>query len=126
DYGGMSKATVGVLLREMVELEQQGALAFFGEPEFDLRDLMRTEGGAGVVSVLELSDVQDKPALFSTFMMWMLARLYHDLPEVGDVDEPKLVFFLDEAHLLFHDASAAFLDQGQQLGRIFRATGVGV
>ena len=127
DYGGMSKATVGVLLREMVELEQQGAMAFFGEPEFDLRDLMQTEsGGRGLVSVLELSDVQDKPALFSTFMMWMLARLYHDLPEVGDVAKPKLVFFFDEAHLLFHDASKQFLDQVQQVVRLIRSKGVGV
>ena len=127
DYGGMSKATVGVLLREMVELEQQGAMAFFGEPEFDLRDLMQTEsGGRGLVSVLELSDVQDKPALFSTFMMWMLARLYHDLPEVGDVAKPKLVFFFDEAHLLFHDASKQFLDQVQQVLRLLRSKGVGV
>ena len=127
DYGGMSKATVGVLLREMVELEQQGAMAFFGEPEFDLRDLMQTEqGGRGLVSVLELSDVQDKPALFSTFMMWMLARLYHDLPEVGDVEKPKLVFFFDEAHLLFHDASRDFLDQVQQVVRLIRSKGVGV
>jgi DNA helicase HerA-like ATPase len=126
DYGGMSKATVGVLLREMVELEQQGALAFFGEPEFDLQDLMQERGGQGLVSVLELTDVQDKPALFSTFMMWMLARLYHDLPEVGDVDQPKLVFFFDEAHLLFHGASAAFLDQVQQVVRLIRSKGVGV
>jgi DNA double-strand break repair helicase HerA and related ATPase len=126
DYGGMSKATVGVLLREMVELEQQGALAFFGEPEFDLGNLMQPRDGKGLVSVLELSDVQDKPALFSTFMMWMLARLYHDLPEVGDVDQPKLVFFFDEAHLLFHDASRAFLDQVQQVVRLIRSKGVGV
>ncbi|MEQ1834053.1 MAG: helicase HerA-like domain-containing protein, partial [Candidatus Eisenbacteria bacterium] len=93
-YGGMSKATVGVLLREMVELEQQGAGAFLGEPEFELEDLLQVErDGSGLVSVLELQDVQDKPALFSTFMMWMLARLYHELPEVGDIDKPKLVFF---------------------------------
>jgi DNA helicase HerA-like ATPase len=127
DYGGMSKATVGVLLRGMVELEQQGAMAFFGEPEFDLQGLMQNEsGGRGLISVLELSDVQDKPALFSTFMMWMLARLYHDLPEVGDVAKPKLVFFFDEAHLLFHDASKEFLDQVQQTVRLIRSKGIGV
>jgi hypothetical protein len=133
DYGGMSKATVGVLLREMVELEQQGALAFFGEPELDLRDLMQTERdgaptgrGSGLVTVLELTDVQDKPALFSTFMMWMLARLYHELPEVGDVDKPKLVFFFDEAHLLFAGASKAFLDEVQQIIRLIRSKGVGI
>ena len=127
DYGGMSKATVGVLLRDMVELEQQGAEAFFGEPEFDLGDLMKTgSDGRGLVSVLELTDVQDRPALFSTFMMWMLARFYHDLPEVGDVERPKLVFFFDEAHLLFDGASKEFLNQVQQVIRLIRSKGVGV
>jgi hypothetical protein len=136
DYGGMSKATVGVLLREMVELEQQGAGTFFGEPEFDLADLMQTGrdgapasqvgSGSGLVSVLELTDVQDKPALFSTFMMWMLARLYHEMPEVGDIEKPKLVFFFDEAHLLFNGASKEFLDQVQQIVRLIRSKGIGV
>ncbi len=126
-YGSMSKATVGVLLREMVVLEQQGAEAFFGEPQFDLDDLLQVErDGRGLVSVLELSDVQDKPALFSTFMLWMLARLYHDLPEVGDRDKPKLVFFFDEAHLLFEGASKAFLAQVEQVVRLIRSKGVGV
>ncbi len=124
-YGGMSKASVGVLLREMVELEQQGAGAFFGEPEFDLDDLTVVRDGQGLISVLSLRDVQDKPALFSTFMMWMLARLYHELPEVGDVDRPKLVFFFDEAHLLFDSASKAFLDQVEQVVRLIRSKGVG-
>jgi len=111
----------------MVELEQQGALAFFGEPEFDLGDLLQVErDGRGLVSVLELADVQDKPALFSTFMMWMLARLYHTLPEVGDVEKPKLVFFFDEAHLLFDGAGKAFLDQVQQVARLIRSKGVGI
>ena len=127
DYGGMSKQTVGVLLREMVELEQQGADRFFGEPEFELSDLMRLgSDGRGTVSILELQDVQDKPALFSTFMLWMLATLYHDLPEVGDVDKPKLVFFFDEAHLIFDDASKALLDQIEQVVRLIRSKGVGV
>ncbi|MCC6349066.1 MAG: DUF853 family protein [Candidatus Eisenbacteria bacterium] len=126
-YGGMSKATVGVLLRELVELEQQGAARFFGEPEFELDDLLQLEpDGRGVISVLELSDLQDRPALFSTFMMWMLARLYGDLPEVGDVEKPKLVFFFDEAHLLFDDASKGFLDQVQQVVRLIRSKGIGV
>jgi len=126
-YGGMSKATVGVLLRELVELEQQGALAFFGEPEFDLDDLLQIErDGRGLVSVLELADVQDKPALFSTFMMWMLARLYASLPEVGDLEKPKLVFFFDEAHWLFEGASAAFLEQIEQVVRLVRSKGVGI
>jgi DNA helicase HerA-like ATPase len=127
DYGGISKASVGVLLREMVALEQQGAGTFFGEPELELNDLLELlPDGRGRVSVLELSDVQDKPALFSTFMMWMLAELYHALPEVGDLDKPKLVFFFDEAHLLFRDASKAFLSQVEQVVRLVRSKGVGV
>ena len=127
DYGGISKATVGVLLRDMVVLEQQGADKFFGEPAFELDDLLQTErDGRGLVSVLELQDVQDRPALFSTFMMWMLASLYHQLPEVGDLDKPKLVFFFDEAHLVFDGASKEFLTQVQQVVRLIRSKGVGV
>ncbi len=127
DYGGMSKATVGVLLREMVELEQQGAGAFFGEPAFDLNDLIQCErDGRGVVSVLELVDVQDRPALFSTFMLWMLASLYNELPEVGDLPRPKLVFFFDEAHLLFEHAGKALLDEIEHVVRLIRSKGVGV
>ncbi len=127
DYGGMSKQTVGVLLREMVELEQQGAEEFFGEPEFDIDDLMQTErDGRGLVSILELADVQDKPALFSTFMLWLLASLYNQLPEVGDLDKPKLVFFFDEAHLLFDGASKALLDEVEKVVRLIRSKGVGI
>ena len=104
DYGGISSATVGVLLRQIVVLEQEGADIFFGEPEFDVMDLLRTTpAGAGVVSLLELPDVMDKPRLFSTFMLWMLAQLYETLPEVGDLPQPKLCFFFDEAHLLFDE-----------------------
>jgi DNA helicase HerA-like ATPase len=126
-YGGMSGATVGVLLRKMIELESQGADRFFGEPEFDVKDLMQlTSDGRGVVTCLELSDVQDKPLLWSTFMMWLLAELYHNLPEAGDLPKPKLAFFFDEAHLLFADASKAFLDQVQQVVRLIRSKGVGV
>ncbi|MEO8031309.1 MAG: helicase HerA-like domain-containing protein [Gemmatimonadota bacterium] len=126
-YGGMSDATVGVLLRKMIELEQQGAEKFFGEPEFDVKDLLHvTPDGRGVVTCLELSDVQDKPRLFSTFMMWMLAQLYHNLPEAGDLPKPKLVFFFDEAHLLFDGASKAFLEQVQQVVRLIRSKGVGI
>ncbi len=127
EYGGMSSSTVGVLLRKMVELESQGAEAFFGEPEFDVRDLLTTTSdGRGVVTCLELSDVQDKPRLFSTFMMWLLAELYHQLPEAGDLPKPKLVFFFDEAHLLFDDAPRAFLEQVEQVVRMIRSKGVGV
>jgi hypothetical protein len=126
-YGGMSGATVGVLLRKMIELESQGAGQFFGEPEFDVKDMMHvTSDGRGVVTCLELSDVQDKPLLWSTFTMWMLAELYHNLPEAGDLPKPKLAFFFDEAHLLFDGASKAFLDQVQQVVRLIRSKGVGV
>ena len=125
--GGMSSTTVGVLLRKMVELEMQGADRFFGEPEFDVHDLLvTTRDGRGVVTCLELSDVQDKPKLFSTFMMWLLAELYHGLPEAGDLDKPKLAFFFDEAHLLFNDASKALLEQVEQVVRLIRSKGVGV
>ncbi|MGH9264792.1 MAG: helicase HerA-like domain-containing protein [Acidimicrobiales bacterium] len=125
--GGLSSATTGVLLRKIVELEDQGGEAFFGEPELEVADLLRTTPeGQGVISCLELAAVQDKPKMFSTFLMWLLAELFHDLPEVGDLDKPKLVFFFDEAHLLFADASDAFLDQVTQTVRLIRSKGVGV
>ena len=127
EYGGVATATVGVIIRKIVELEQQDADAFFGGPEFDVNDLMRTApDGRGMISVLELADMQDRPALFSTFMMWLLARLYETLPEVGDPDEPKLVFFFDEAHLLFRDANKTFLHQVELVARLIRSKGVGV
>ncbi len=125
--GGLSSATAGVLFRKIVELEEQGAEDFFGEPEMEVSDLIRcTPEGQGVVSCLQLAAVQEKPKLFSTFLMWLLAELFHDLPEVGDLDKPKLVFFFDEAHLLFDDASEAFLDQVAQTVRLIRSKGVGV
>ena len=127
DYGGMSPATLGVILRSMVGLEQQGAEAFFGEPAFEVEDLLRAgPDGQGIVHLLELSDVMDRPRLFSTFMLWMLAQLYHALPEAGDLPKPKLVFFFDEAHLLFEDASEALLDQVEQTVRLNRSKGLGV
>jgi DNA helicase HerA-like ATPase len=125
--GGLSTATAGVILRSLTAFEAQGMSPFFGEPEFDTGELTRTEpDGRGVVSVLELPAVQDRPQLFSTFLMWLLADLFHDLPEVGDVEKPKLVFFFDEAHLLFSDASKAFLDSITQTVRLIRSKGVGV
>jgi len=125
--GGLSSATAGVILRELVAFSDQGADAFFGEPEFDTRDLLRTAAdGKGLVTCLELPAVQDRPALFSTFLMWLLADLFHDLPEIGDADKPKLVFFFDEAHLLFQDASKAFLTAIEQTVRLIRSKGVGV
>jgi DNA helicase HerA-like ATPase len=127
EYGGMSQASVGVLLRALVVLEQEGADVFFGEPSFDVADLMRsTPDGEGVISVLELSDVMAKPRLFSTFMLWLLAQLYQTLPEAGDLPKPKLAFFFDEAHLLFDDASKALMDQVELTVRLIRSKGVGV
>jgi DNA helicase HerA-like ATPase len=127
EYGGMSPSTVGVLLRSLVDLEQQGAADFFGEPEFDVADLLRvTPDGTGVISLLELSDVMDRPRLFSTFMLWMLAQVYAELPEEGDLPKPKLAFFFDEAHLLFDDASDALMDQIELTARLIRSKGVGV
>src|SRR3954451_2089736 len=127
ELGGLSSATAGVILRELIAFEAQGADTFFGEPEFESSDLLQVApDGRGMVSLVELPDLQDRPALFSTFLMWLLADLFHDLPEVGDVDQPKLVFFFDEAHLLFNDASKAFLDQIAQTVRLIRSKGVGV
>ena len=127
DLGGLSPATAGVILRELVNFSAQGADVFFGLPEFDSNDLLRTApDGRGVLSMLELPAVQDRPQLFSTFLMWLLADLFHDLPEEGDLDKPKLVFFFDEAHLLFNDASKDFLDAIQQTVRLIRSKGVGV
>ncbi len=125
--GGLSSATAGVILRELIAFQDQGADAFFGEPEFESADLLQVTGdGRGVISLVELPNLQDRPAVFSTFLMWLLADLFHDLPEVGDVDRPKLVFFFDEAHLLFADASKAFLEQIAQTVRLIRSKGVGV
>ena len=127
DLGGLSSATAGVILRELIAFSDQGADAFFGEPEFETSDFLRTTpDGKGMISLVELPNLVDRPAVFSTFLMWLLADLFHDLPEVGDVDKPKLVFFFDEAHLLFSDASKAFLDAIAQTVRLIRSKGVGV
>lgn len=125
--GGVSSATVGVILRNLVTLEQQGGDVFFGEPQFEPSELLRTSpDGKGIVSLLELPQLSNRPALFSTFLMWLLAELFQELPEVGDPDKPKLVFFFDEAHLLFNDASKAFMDSITQTVRLIRSKGVGV
>jgi DNA helicase HerA-like ATPase len=125
--GGVSPASAGVILREISGLEAQGAEEFFGEPAFDTKDLLVVGAdGRGTISALELPSLQDRPALFSTFLMWLLADLFADLPEVGDVDKPKLVFFFDEAHLLFTDASKDFLTQVTQTVRLIRSKGVGI
>jgi DNA helicase HerA-like ATPase len=124
--GGVSAATAGVILRALSNLDAQGGDEFFGEPELSVADLMRQSDGKGVISLLELGNLQDRPALFSTFLMWLLAELFEELPEAGDLDAPKLVFFFDEAHLLFNDASKAFLDRIEQTVKLIRSKGVGV
>ncbi|WP_226963750.1 helicase HerA-like domain-containing protein [Nostocoides sp. F2B08] len=125
--GGISTATAGVILRELTAFAAQGADVFFGLPEFDSDDLIRQAAdGRGQLSLLELPAVQDKPELFSTFLMWLLADLFASLPEEGDLDKPKLVFFFDEAHLLFNGASKDFLNAIQQTVRLIRSKGVGV
>ena len=127
DLGGISSASLGVILRSIVTLEQEGAGDFFGEPEFDVDDLLRTAlDGRGIVTLLEVADVMDRPRLYSTFVLWMLAQLYEGLPEVGDLPKPKLAFFFDEAHLLFKDASEALMDQIERTARLIRSKGVGV
>jgi DNA helicase HerA-like ATPase len=127
DLGGISSASLGVILRAIVTLEQEGADVFFGEPEFDVDDMLRTTvDGRGVVTLLEVADVMDRPRLYSTFVLWMLAQLYEQLPEVGDLPKPKLAFFFDEAHLLFDDASKALLEQIERTARLIRSKGVGV
>ncbi|WP_296194883.1 helicase HerA-like domain-containing protein [uncultured Microbacterium sp.] len=127
ELGGLSAATAGVILRELITFADDGADVFFGEPEFEVADFLRTApDGRGIISLLEVPGVADKPALFSTFLMYLLAELYELLPEVGDLDKPKLVFFFDEAHLLFRDASKDFLQAITQTVRLIRSKGVGV
>lgn len=125
--GAVSTTTAGVILRALVNLEAEGADTFFGEPELEPDDLIRVDGqGRGVITLLELGSDAARPVLFSTFLMWVLADLFTALPEVGDVDKPKLVFVFDEAHLLFTDASKAFLDQVEQTVKLIRSKGIGV
>lgn len=125
--GGLSPATAGVILRELITFADGGADVFFGEPEFDVRDILRTApDGRGIINLLEIPGVADKPELFSTFLMYLLAELFEILPEVGDLDRPKLVFFFDEAHLLFRDASKDFVAAIVQTVRLIRSKGVGV
>ena len=127
DLGGLAKQTAGVILRELINFAAAGGEEFFGEPEFDVHDLLRTaEDGRGVITLLELPGVHDKPVLFSTFLMWLLAELFEVMPEVGDLEKPKLVFFFEEAHLLFTDASRDFLTALIQTARLIRSKGVGV
>ncbi|MGJ9423036.1 helicase HerA-like domain-containing protein [Aeromicrobium sp. CF3.5] len=127
ELGGLSAATVGVILRELITFGDDGADVFFGRPEIDVADFLRVAAdGRGIVSLLEVPGVQDKPALYSTFLMYLLQQLFETLPEVGDSDKPKLVFFFDEAHLLFKDASKDFLSTITQTVRLIRSKGVGI
>lgn len=125
-YGTISPASLGTILRKIVALEQQGAAKFFGEPSFEVNDLMRTKDGKGVVNVIRLTDIQNKPTLFSTFMLSLLAEVYETLPESGDGDKPKLVIFIDEAHLIFKEASKSLLDQIETMVKLIRSKGVGI
>ena len=125
-YGNISVQTIGAIQRSLLQLEAQGADKFFGEPSFDIYDLMQTEGGKGVMSVLAADKLMMQPKLYSTFLLWLLSELYSTLPEVGDMELPKLVFFFDEAHMLFNDTSKALLDKIEQVIRLIRSKGVGI
>lgn len=127
DYGKISTSSVGTILRKVIELQQQGADEFFGELSFDVNDLMRiAPEGRGMISILRVTDMQDRPKLFSTFMLQLLAELYATLPEEGDMDKPKLVMFIDEAHLIFKEASKTLLQQIETIVKLIRSKGVGI
>jgi uncharacterized protein len=126
-YGKISTATTGTILRKVIELQQQGADVFFGEKSFEVEDLMRmSDDGRGMINVIRVADIQDKPKLFSTFMLQMLAELYAVCPEEGDMDKPKLILFIDEAHLIFQEASEALLQQIETVIKLIRSKGVGI
>ena len=125
-YGNISVQTIGAIQRALLQLENQGADKFFGEPSFDIQDLIQTEGGKGVMNVLAADKLMMQPKLYSTFLLWLLSELYSTLPEVGDLPLPKLVFFFDEAHMLFSDTSKALLDKIEQVIRLIRSKGVGI
>ena len=125
-YGNISTATVGAIQRALLQLENQGADKFFGLPSFDIQDLMQTENGKGVMNVLAADKLMLQPKLYSTFLLWLLSELYSTLPEVGDLPQPKLVFFFDEAHMLFQDTSKALLDKIEQVIRLISTKGVGI
>ena len=126
-YGRISSSSLGTVLRKVIELEQQGADLFFGEKSFEVDDLLRIDGnGLGIISILRLVDLQDRPKLFSTFMLSLLAEIYSSFPEEGDLDQPKLVIFFDEAHLIFDEASKALLDQIETIIKLIRSKGVGI
>ena len=125
-YGNVSTASIGAIQRALLQLESQGADKFFGEPSFDIYDFLQTEGGRGVMNVLAADKLMMQPKLYSTFLLWLMSELYSTLPEVGDLDLPKLVFFFDEAHSLFEDTSKAMTDKIEQVIRLIRSKGVGI
>ncbi len=126
-YGNVSAASIGAIQRRLLELEQQGGMAFFGEPALNLADLMQTDGGGrGYINILAADKLMGSPKLYATFLLWLLAELFEDLPEVGDLEKPKMIFFFDEAHLLFSDAPPALLQKIEQVVRLIRSKGVGV
>jgi DNA helicase HerA-like ATPase len=125
-YGNVSAASIGAIQRGLLALENQGATQFFGEPMLNIADLMQTDAGKGVVNILAADQLMNSPKLYGTFLLWMLSELFEHLPEVGDADKPKLVFFFDEAHLLFNEAPKALLDKIEQVVRLIRSKGVGV
>ncbi|WP_214228744.1 helicase HerA-like domain-containing protein [Pedobacter sp. B4-66] len=125
-YGKISTSTSGTILRKIVTIEQQGLSAMFGETSFDIEDLFTKTDGKGVISLLNISDVQNQPVLYSTYLLSLLAEIFYNMPEVGDLDKPKLVFFFDEAHLLFKNSSKAFLEQIETIIRLIRSKGIGV
>ncbi len=125
-YGSVSPATVNIILRKLIELEQQGAERFFGERSFDPQDMLVQRDGKGVVHIVRLSDIQDRPQLFNTFMLCLLAEIYSTFPEIGDVEKPKLCLFIDEAHLIFNTATPALLQQIETIIKLIRSKGVGV
>jgi uncharacterized protein len=126
EYGNVSAASIGAIQRGLLTLENQGATQFFGEPMLDIANLMQTAGGKGVVNILAADKLMNSPTLYGTFLLWMLSELFEHLPEVGDAEKPKLVFFFDEAHLLFNEAPKALLDKIEQVVRLIRSKGVGV
>ena len=125
-YGAVSSMSIGAIQRGLLTLEDQGGNLFFGEPEFDINDLMRTQGGKGVINILAADKLMLSPALYSTLLLWLLSDLYEKLPEVGDLPKPKLIFFFDEAHLLFNDSPKVLIDKIEQIVRLIRSKGVGV
>jgi DNA helicase HerA-like ATPase len=126
-YGKISTSTTGTILRKIIELEQQGADLFFGELSFEIDDLMRLdENGKGYINIIRLTDIQDKPKLFSTFMLSLLAEIYQQMPEKGDADQPELVIFIDEAHLIFNEASKVLLEQIETIVKLIRSKGIGI